>query len=96
MIEFLPIFKIYQNVAWFNMVMRGLSDTQERWRGDSASPWNIPHYTGMFADRVPHVDSSLFHWLMDSFTSFIIFLLVPYSYIALNIHECGTELSAFR
>ena len=63
-LSFCLLFNISRNVDGFNMVLRGLMP--HRSKGDSSSPWNIQDIIGIFAKRVPHVVSCVFHWFIDS------------------------------
>ena len=62
------------NVVWFNMVLIWFIATQKM-REDSVSPWNIPHFVGIFAKGVPYAVSCVVHWFMDLPISLIIFFV---------------------
>ena len=89
-LSFCQFFHLYSNVVWFEMLLRGFNVTQKR-RVNRESPWNIPDLIGIFAKRLPHAITCVFHWFLDLPMSFIILLLISRSSVVLDIHECGIE-----
>ena len=65
------------------MVLSG-SDSTEMRRGNSGSPCNIPHFTGVFL-RVFHIRSPAY--FINSRIGLITFVLTPNGSIALNRQE---------
>ena len=43
-----PLFNVYPNFVWFNMMLMGFNATHKR-KGGSVSPWNISHFVGLLS-----------------------------------------------